>query len=421
MSSFKDLGLTLALCQSLSKAGLREPFPIQTQTIPDILSGCDVLAKGPTGSGKTFAFGLPILSLLAGAPSLPGHPRALILAPTRELSQQILDSLSPHAAAVGLRMVAVIGGVPLAKDRRLLAAPVDVLIATPGRAIDLVNHGLIHLDQVAITVLDEADEMSDQGFLPQVRTLLEGTPQQSQRLLFSATLDEDITEIVRRFLHDPQEHTCTENASQNDQKRYVVFRVNNARERQHILARIATRQGQSVCFVRTRHSVERQRAALQRYGISVSALSGAQTQRQRQDALDGFRTKRSNMLIATDIAARGIDIPQMDLIVHLEPPQDLKSFIHRSGRTARAGSYGTVVMMCLPKQVSVLHQVLGQAQVKASWYEVHPRSPELERILGAMEFPSFTREPQRTPNRSTRTRRLNRNRRYFRKDAHKAR
>lgn len=390
MTTFADLGLPRDIVNVLRKEGITEPFPIQEAAIPDALAGRDVLGRGPTGSGKTFTFGLPMLARLAGAPSKPGHPRGLVLAPTRELAAQIRERLDAPAAALGLRVFDVVGGVNINQHIRALASPVDLLVATPGRAEDLINQKKLFFDAVEITALDEADQMADMGFLPQVRKLLDRTPTDGQRLLFSATLDGDVQKLVDRYMHDPVTHSTAPAEAAVDTMEHYRLLVGGREERGEIVLQIAARKGKTIMFMRTKHGVDRQVKKLRRVGINAQGLHGDKGQGARTRALEGFSDGSTPVLVATDIAARGIDVDDVSLVVHVDPPAEHKAYLHRAGRTARAGTSGTVVTLVMDEQRKEVDQLLRKAGVDAPAVEVEPMSPQLVTITGA-------RVPQGSP------------------------
>jgi len=383
--SFSDLGLPQPIVNVLDGQGITEPFPIQQAAIPAVLDGRDVLGRGPTGSGKTFTFGLPMLALLAGKPSRPGHPRGLILAPTRELAAQIRQRLDEPAAAVNLRVIEVVGGVNINNHIRSLAAPVDVLVATPGRAQDLIDQGKLSFDAVEITALDEADQMADMGFLPQVRKLLDAMPATGQRLLFSATLDGDVDKLVRRYLDDPVTHSTAPAAAAVDSMEHYQLLVGDREARNAIVPLIAARNGKTIMFMRTKHGVDRQVKKLRRVGINAQGLHGDKGQGARTRAIEGFADGSLPVLVATDIAARGIDISDVSLVVHIDPPAEHKAYLHRAGRTARAGTSGTVVTLVMDEQRKDVDQLLRKAGVEAKKVKVTADSAELAKITGARE------------------------------------
>ncbi len=383
MMSFADLGLPLELTSVLRDQGIEEAFPIQEAAIPDALAGRDVLGRGPTGSGKTFTFGLPMIARLAGAPSVPGHPRGLIITPTRELATQIRERLEAAAAAMGLRIIEVVGGVNVNHNIRSLAAPVDLLVATPGRAQDLVNQRRLFLDRVTVSAIDEADQMADMGFLPQVKALLDLTPPDGQRLLFSATLDGDVDKLIARYMNEPVTHSTAPVTAAVDTMRHYQLLVGNRETRSEIVTQIGAREGKTIMFMRTKHGVDRQVRKLRRVGIHAQGLHGDKSQGARTRALAGFTDGSTPVLVATDIAARGIDIDDVSLVVHVDPPAEHKAYLHRAGRTARAGTTGTVVTLVMDEQRKDVEQLLRKAGVQAPAVQVAPMSDELVRITAA--------------------------------------
>ncbi|MCG7235904.1 DEAD/DEAH box helicase [Corynebacterium sp. ACRQP] len=403
MTTFADLGLPRAIVNVLGKQGITEPFPIQEAAIPDALAGKDVLGRGPTGSGKTFTFGLPMLARLAGAPSTPGHPRGLVLAPTRELASQIRERLEDPAAALGLRVLDVVGGVNINHHIRSLASPVDLLVATPGRAEDLINQKKLSFDSVAITALDEADQMADMGFLPQVRKLLDRTPKDGQRLLFSATLDGDVEKLIARYMHAPVTHSTAPVQAAVDTMDHYRLMVGGREERNEIALQIAAREGKTIMFMRTKHGVDRQVKKLRRAGIHAQGLHGDKGQGARTRALEGFADGSTPVLVATDIAARGIDVDDVSLVVHVDPPAEHKAYLHRAGRTARAGTSGTVVTLVMDDQAKEVAQLLRKAGVDAPEVRVAPLSESLVTITGARTPEGTPLPPPGQPQRPKRT------------------
>ena len=403
MTTFADLGLPRAIVNVLGKQGITEPFPIQEAAIPDALAGKDVLGRGPTGSGKTFTFGLPMLARLAGAPSTPGHPRGLVLAPTRELASQIRERLEDPAAALGLRVLDVVGGVNINHHIRSLASPVDLLVATPGRAEDLINQKKLSFDSVQIAALDEADQMADMGFLPQVRKLLDRTPKDGQRLLFSATLDGDVEKLIARYMHDPVTHSTAPVQAAVDTMDHYRLMVGGREERNEIALQIAAREGKTIMFMRTKHGVDRQVKKLRRAGIHAQGLHGDKGQGARTRALEGFADGSTPVLVATDIAARGIDVDDVSLVVHVDPPAEHKAYLHRAGRTARAGTSGTVVTLVMDDQAKEVSQLLRKAGVDAPEVRVAPLSDSLVTITGARTPEGTPLPPPGQPQRPKRT------------------
>lgn len=387
MTSFADLGLPRGIVQVLDRQGITEPFPIQEAAIPDALSGKDVLGRGPTGSGKTFTFGLPMLARLSNSgASRPGRPRGLILSPTRELAAQIRERLDDPAAALGLRVIEVVGGVNINNQIRSLASPVDILVATPGRAQDLLNQRKLDFSAVEITAVDEADHMADMGFLPQVRKLLDATPRGGQRLLFSATLDGDVQKLVDRYMSNPVTHSTAPVGGAVDTMTHYRLLVGDRDSRGEVVERIAAREGKTIMFMRTKHGVDRQVKKLRRLGINAEGIHGDKSQGARTRAITGFGDGSLPVLVATDIAARGIDINDVSLVVHLDPPSEHKAYLHRAGRTARAGTSGTVVTLVMDEQRKDVAQLMRKAGVEATEVRVTPDSSELADITGAREF-----------------------------------
>ncbi len=384
-ATFADLGVPRRLVETLHRAGIRAPFPIQAATIPDAIAGRDVLGRGQTGSGKTLAFGLPIIIRLSNAgKARPGHPAALILVPTRELAMQVNDVIAPLARTAGLFSRTAFGGSPYDKQIRDLRRGVDILVATPGRLGDLIEKGECSLDDIATTVLDEADQMADMGFLPDVTALMDKTPSHGQRLLFSATLDGDVDALVRRFLHDPVTHSVDPSSAAVSTMEHHLLLI-PPREKNDIVAAIGARAGRTIMFVRTQMAVDRLADQLAAVGVRAGALHGGKTQRVRTRTLAEFREGRVNVLVATDVAARGIHVDGVSLVVHIDPPKDAKDYLHRAGRTARAGEAGTVATLVLPRQRKSTYSMLERAGVTPGRTEVRIGGPELGELTGARE------------------------------------
>ena len=366
MSSFSDLGVPASLTEALARLGIHHPTPIQAATLPDALAARDVLGRGRTGSGKTYAFLLPVVARLSsGRRARPGAPRALVLAPTRELVRQIDEALAPLARAAGLRHATVVGGVPQRPQVTALTRGVDILVATPGRLEDLVGQGHCRLGEIEIAVLDEADHMSDLGFLPAMRRLLALTPAGSQRLFFSATLDRAVDRLVREFLTDPIAHEVDPATSPSEAS--AVHHVLHI-EREHrlaILVDLASAPGRTVVFTRTKHGAKALTRQLTRHGVTAVELHGNLAQGARTRNLDAFHTGRATTLVATDIAARGIHVDDVGLVVHADPPNEPKAYLHRSGRTARSGNSGTVVTLATPEQIGTVRGLTKAADVTA--------------------------------------------------------
>jgi len=363
-SSFAELGIPTTLTAALAARGITTPRPIQARTLPDALAGRDVLGRAETGSGKTLAFGLPLLVRTASGRGQrrSGQPRVLVLVPTRELAAQVHDELLPLAAILGLRLLAVYGGVPLGRQVRALRGGVDVVVATPGRLLDLLEQRACSLDRVGITVLDEADHMADMGFLPAVRSLLDRVPAGGQRLLFSATLDGQVDTLVRRYLTDPVRHQLAPSATAAARMDHQIRSV-RADDKVAVAAELAAGPGRTLVFVRTKHRAARLARQLAHAGVRAGALHGNLTQPARTRALAAFAAGTVPVLVATDIAARGIHVDGIELVVHFDPPAEPKAYLHRSGRTARAGAAGTVITLALPEQATEVAKLHRRAQV----------------------------------------------------------
>ena len=383
-TSFGRLGLPQPLVTALERRGIRTAFPIQAATLADCLAGRDVLGRARTGSGKTLAFGLPMLARLAGGRRTAGTPRGLVLVPTRELAVQVRDALEPLGHALGVKTVAIYGGTSLGRQVAVLERGVDLVVATPGRLLDLVDRRACTLGQIEVSVLDEADHMADMGFLPDVSKLLDMTPADSQRLLFSATLDGAVGALVRRYLTDPVARAVdpAESHVTTMEHRALVVRHEHKVD---VLAEIATRPARTLVFVRTKHGADRLVKQLDRAGVAAQAIHGNRTQGQRQRALDGFARGESRVLVATDVAARGIHITDVDLVVHADPPNDHKDYLHRSGRTARAGASGVVVSVLSPEQVSPSRTLFGRAGVRVTPVEAAPGSEAVRELAESGE------------------------------------
>jgi superfamily II DNA/RNA helicase len=396
-TSFADLGIPAELVRVLNREGITTPFEIQTATVPDALAGRDVLGRGQTGSGKTLAFGLPLLARVAqGGRARPHYPKALILVPTRELAMQVADALQPLGRSVGVFLKTAVGGVPYDRQMDALRRGVEVIVATPGRLGDLIERGACKLDEVEITVLDEADQMADMGFLPEVTELLNKTPNGAQRLLFSATLDGDVDTLVKRFMHDPVTHsTAPAEASVSTMDHHLLLIP--PQEKFPITAAIANREGKTIVFARTQMGVDRLVEQLRQVGVRAGALHGGKTQRVRTRTLAEFKEGRTPVLVATDVAARGIHVDGISLVVHVDPPKDPKDYLHRAGRTARAGESGAVVTLVLPKQRRSTQQMMGKAGVTPAEVRVRLGDEKLSEVTGARE-PSgvpVVEEPER--------------------------
>ncbi|MFJ8081796.1 DEAD/DEAH box helicase [Streptomyces sp. NPDC096205] len=382
VESFSELAMPAPLLAALGQEGVTTPFPIQAATLPNSLAGRDVLGRGRTGSGKTLAFGLAVLARTAGLKAEPRRPLALVLVPTRELAQQVTDALAPYARAVRLRTATVVGGMSIGKQAGALRAGAEVLVATPGRLKDLIDRGDCRLDDVDITVLDEADQMTDMGFMPQVTALLDQVRPQGQRMLFSATLDRNVDRLVRRYLSDPVVHSVDPSAGAVTTMEHHVLHVPDADKRQ-TATEIAARDGRVIMFLDTKRAVDRLTKHLLNSGVRAAALHGGRSQPQRTRTLAQFKDGEVTVLVATNVAARGIHVDSLDLVVNVDPPTDPKDYLHRGGRTARAGESGTVVTLVTPEQRRDMDRLMASAGVTARITPVRPGEPELNRITGA--------------------------------------
>ncbi|WP_145982296.1 DEAD/DEAH box helicase [Rhodococcus sp. MTM3W5.2] len=382
--TFAEIGLPAPVVAALAKNGITVPSPIQAMSVPDAIAGRNVLGRAQTGSGKTLAFGLPMLARLAQHEDRPAakRPRALVLVPTRELAIQVVDSLYPYASSVGVRVLAAVGGMPFTKQVEQLRRGVDILVATPGRLGDHLRQGTCILDQVEITALDEADQMADMGFLPEVRSILGETRPDGQRLLFSATLDREVQSLVRQFLADHVTHSTEDGKASVDTMEHYVLLVDRG-QKDVVLAEIGARDGRTIMFARTKLGCEGITDRLRAVGIPAESLHGGKAQNQRTRVLERFKSGRTPVLVATDVAARGIHVDGIDLVVHVDPPADHKDYLHRAGRTARAGEKGTVVAIVLPNQRRLVRKLTGMAGVDATAVNVAPGSEELATITGA--------------------------------------
>jgi superfamily II DNA/RNA helicase len=383
--TFADLGVPAEIVRVLTREGITTPFEIQTATVPDAMAGRDVLGRGQTGSGKTLAFGLPLLTRISrGGRALPHQPKALILVPTRELAMQVADALMPVGRSVGVFIKTAVGGVPYDRQMDALRRGVEVIVATPGRLGDLIERGVCKLDSVEITVLDEADQMADMGFLPEVTELLAKTPANAQRLLFSATLDGDVDTLVKQFMHDPVTHsTDPSEASVSTMDHHLLLIPPH--DKFPITAAIANREGKTIVFARTQMGVDRLADQLAAVGVRAGALHGGKTQRVRTRTLAEFKEGRTNVLVATDVAARGIHVDGISLVVHVDPPKDPKDYLHRAGRTARAGESGGVVTLVLPKQRRSTQAMMAKAGVHPAEVRVRLGDEKLAEVTGARE------------------------------------
>jgi superfamily II DNA/RNA helicase len=382
VESFADLEMPAPLLTALGREGVSVPFPIQAATLPNSLAGRDVLGRGRTGSGKTLAFGLAVLARTAGQRAESRQPLALVLVPTRELAQQVTDALTPYARAVQLRLATVVGGMSIGRQAGALRTGAEVVVATPGRLKDLIDRGDCRLDDVGITVLDEADQMTDMGFMPQVTALLDQVRPEGQRMLFSATLDRNVDRLVRRYLHDPVVHSVDPSAGAVTTMEHHVLHVDEADKRQ-TTTEIAAREGRVIMFLDTKHAVDRLTKHLLNSGVRAAALHGGKSQPQRTRTLAQFKDGQVTVLVATNVAARGIHVDNLDLVVNVDPPTDHKDYLHRGGRTARAGESGSVVTLVTPDQRRGMSRLMSSAGITPRITAVRSGEAELSRITGA--------------------------------------
>ncbi|MFE6890074.1 DEAD/DEAH box helicase [Streptomyces sp. NPDC057694] len=383
--TFADLGLPEPVVRKLAQNGVTTPFPIQAATIPDALAGKDILGRGRTGSGKTLSFGLPVLARLEGARSEKHKPRAVILTPTRELAMQVADALQPYGDQVGLKMKVVCGGTSMGNQIYALERGVDILVATPGRLRDLINRGACDLSNIEVAVLDEADQMSDLGFLPEVTELLDQVPAGGQRMLFSATMENEIKTLVSRYLNNPVSHEV-DSAQGNVTTMSHHILIVKPKDKAPVTAAIAARKGRTIIFVRTQLGADRIAEQLRESGVQADALHGGMTQGARTRVLEDFKKGYVNALVATDVAARGIHVDGIDLVLNVDPAGDHKDYLHRAGRTARAGRTGTVVSLSLPHQRRQIFRLMEDAGVDAGRHIIQGGAafdPEVADITGA--------------------------------------
>ncbi|MCX4653880.1 DEAD/DEAH box helicase [Streptomyces microflavus] len=383
--TFGSLGLPDGIVRKLAQNGVTAPFPIQAATIPDALAGKDILGRGRTGSGKTLSFGLPLLATLSGGSTEKKKPRGIILTPTRELAMQVADALQPYGDVLGLKMKVVCGGTSMGNQIYALERGVDVLVATPGRLRDIINRGACSLANVQVAVLDEADQMSDLGFLPEVTELLDQIPGGGQRMLFSATMENEIGTLVKRYLSNPVTHEV-DSAQGNVTTMSHHVLVVKPKDKAPVTSAIAARKGRTIIFVRTQLGADRIAEQLIESGVKADALHGGMTQGARTRVLEDFKKGYVNALVATDVAARGIHVDGIDLVLNVDPAGDHKDYLHRSGRTARAGKSGVVVSLALPHQRRQIFRLMEDAGVDASRHIVQGAGvfePEVAEITGA--------------------------------------
>ncbi|GJF26907.1 hypothetical protein SHO565_74710 [Streptomyces sp. HO565] len=383
--TFAELGLPEGIVRKLAQNGVTTPFPIQAATIPDALEGKDILGRGRTGSGKTLSFGLPTLATLAGGRTEKHKPRAVILTPTRELAMQVADALQPYGDVLGLKMKVVCGGTSMGNQIYALERGVDILVATPGRLRDIINRGACSLENVQIAVLDEADQMSDLGFMPEVTELLDQVPAGGQRMLFSATMENEIKTLVDRYLKDPVSHEVDAAQGAVTTMSHHILVV-KPKDKAPVTAAIASRKGRTIIFVRTQLGADRVAEQLRDAGVKADALHGGMTQGARTRTLADFKDGYVNVLVATDVAARGIHVDGIDLVLNVDPAGDHKDYLHRAGRTARAGRTGTVVSLSLPHQRRQIFRLMEDAGVDATRHIIQGGAafePEVAEITGA--------------------------------------
>lgn len=385
-TSFGALGVPTPLVNALDKSGITSPFPIQVDTLPDTLSGRDVLGRGKTGSGKTLAFSIPMAARLggklAGGQRRSGRPLGLILAPTRELATQIATALEPLASAYGLKSTTIFGGVSQQRQVAALKAGVDIVVACPGRLEDLMKQGFVSLDAVEITVLDEADHMADLGFLPVVTRILDKTPNDGQRLLFSATLDNGVDKLVKRFLHNEVLHSVDDENSHVADMTHHLFETDSVETKRKLVETLASGTGRRILFMRTKHHAKKLARQLTDAGIPAVDLHGNLSQPQRDRNLAAFGDGSVKVLVATDVAARGVHVDNIELVIHVDPPAEHKAYLHRSGRTARAGSAGDVVTIMLPTQKKDTLALLRKAAIEVTPQRVTPTTDAVLALVG---------------------------------------
>jgi len=386
MTTFAALGTPKALADTLTAQGIETPFPIQVKTLPDTLAGRDVLGRGRTGSGKTIAFAIPLVARLAEREAAyfrkPGRPMGLVLAPTRELATQINATIEPLAKAAGLTTTVIYGGISQARQEKALRAGVDIVIACPGRLEDLIRQRILTLEAVEITVLDEADHMADLGFLPVVKKLMDMTPSQGQRLLFSATLDNGVDKIVQRYLSNPLTHSVDDPQAAVTTMEHHVLVVNDQTVKKQLIVELASGAGRRVLFMRTKHHARKLAKTLTDAGIPAVDLHGNLSQNARDRNLAEFSSGDVRVLVATDVAARGVHVDDVELVIHVDPPTEHKAYLHRSGRTARAGSDGTVVTLTLPEQQTDVKKLMKAAGVEVNFERVTASSPIVGELVG---------------------------------------
>ncbi|MFD3717064.1 DEAD/DEAH box helicase [Streptomyces sp. NPDC058674] len=382
VAAFSELDLPRELVTTLTARAVTDPFPIQAATLPNALAGRDVLGRAQTGSGKTLAFGLAMLARTAGQQADPKRPLALVLVPTRELAQQVTEALTPYAEALKLRMATVVGGLSISRQVGALRTGAEVVVATPGRLSDLVGRRDVHLERVKITVLDEADQMCDLGFMPQVTEILDQVHHAGQRMLFSATLDRNVDQLVRTYLKDPVAHSVDPQVGAVTTMDHHVLHIHSA-DKISAATEIAAREGRVLMFLDTKHGVDQFVKHLRAMGVQAEGLHSGKSQPQRTRTLAQFKTGAVTVLVATNVAARGIHIDDLDLVVNVDPPADHKDYLHRGGRTARAGESGRVVTLVTPNQRRDMVRLMADARIRPEITQVRSGEAALSRITGA--------------------------------------
>ncbi|GAA3159332.1 hypothetical protein GCM10010531_08380 [Blastococcus jejuensis] len=382
-TTFAALGVPAPLVEVLTASGITSPFPIQVATLPDSLAGRDVLGRGRTGSGKTLAFSLPLVARLAASDSKrqPKRPRSLILVPTRELANQVAAVVDPLARALGMKTTTIFGGVGQNPQVQALAGGLDVVIACPGRLEDLIQQGHCDLGAIEVTILDEADHMADLGFLPGVKRIMDRTPKVGQRMLFSATLDNGVDVLVKRYLSNPTTHSVDPAVAPVSSMTHHVFRV-DAADKATIVKELASGHGRSVLFTRTKHQAKKLAKQLTAAGVPAVDLHGNLSQNARERNLEAFTCGTTRVLCATDIAARGIHVDDVAIVVHVDPPAEHKAYLHRSGRTARAGAEGAVVTIATPDQAGEVRTLARQAGITPEVTAIKPGAREITALVG---------------------------------------
>jgi superfamily II DNA/RNA helicase len=415
LPTFESLGVPVPLTAALAAAGIDRPFPIQAAVVPDALAGADILGRGRTGSGKTLGFCIPLVARLAGGHTSAGRPRGLVLVPTRELASQVQDVLRPLTRAAGLKVATIFGGTPQRPQVTALRNRVDIIVACPGRLADLIGQGHCHLGDVEVSVVDEADHMADLGFLPTVRRLLDATPPEGQRMLFSATLDHAVDVLVRRFLNNPAEHSVDPPGAPAPIVHHLLTVA--PADRAPVITALAAGGNRSLIFTRTKHGARKLARQLTAAHIPAAELHGNLTQATRERNLARFASGAVRVMVATNIAARGIHVDGIDLVIHADPPAEHKTYLHRSGRTGRAGASGVVVTLQTPAQAADVHALMRRAHIVPLSATVKPGSTLLRVIGGEPKSPAPQSRPaaaaaettgRKPRNRAPRSRRVGR-------------